>query len=308
MKKINLFTYIVFFAFILFYWFMKKSGNTIDSHSYLMVMVIVLFLLYIIRVILRFKRIKGYQDPYERIADLDEAKDNKEQAPIYTLDDARKEEKSVLVKRGILIIIMFLGIIGIRYGGRVLIADMMLDGFDTTEELFADIDRKREFRATWAEYRKEEMANGGPKYRVEDVFASTLRPDHWDDFFVLTTLPEDFYYKDREISWHEPGDHVITEIFYDYSTNTEYFYFVQAADFDYNKGHLPYNIKKEEGTFYKEEKGTRNQIIWFYEDIVLYLEGNISMDELEKVAQNAVNYNELSYDYSAIEGIVGQYE
>ena len=52
MKKINLFTYIVFFAFILFYWFMKKSGNTIDSHSYLMIMVIVLFLLYIVRLAL----------------------------------------------------------------------------------------------------------------------------------------------------------------------------------------------------------------------------------------------------------------
>lgn len=308
MKKLNLFTYIVFFAFILFYWFMKKTGNTIDSHSYLMVMVIVLFLLYIVRVILRFKRIKGYQDPYERAPDLDEAKDNEETEPIYTLHDAKKEEKSVLVKRGILIIIMFIGIIAIRYGGRVLIADMILDGFDTTEELFAEIDRKQEFRATWEEYRKEEMANGGPTYRIEDIFASTLKPDHWKDFFVLTDLPENFYYKDNEYSWHEPGDHVVTEIFYDYETNTDFFYFVQAADFDYNKGHLPPDIKKEEGTLYKEEKGVRNQIIWFYGDITLYLEGNISMEELEKAAKNAVNYNELSYDYSAIEGIAGIYE
>lgn len=227
---------------------------------------------------------------------------------IYTLHDAKKEEKSVLVKRGILIIIMFIGIIAIRYGGRVLIADMILDGFDTTEELFAEIDRKQEFRATWEEYRKEEMANGGPTYRIEDIFASTLKPDHWKDFFVLTDLPENFYYKDNEYSWHEPGDHVVTEIFYDYETNTDFFYFVQAADFDYNKGHLPPDIKKEEGTLYKEEKGVRNQIIWFYGDITLYLEGNISMEELEKAAKNAVNYNELSYDYSAIEGIAGIYE
>ena len=308
MKKINLFTYIVFFAFILFYWFMKKSGNTIDSHSYLMIMVIVLFLLYIVRVILRFKRIKGYQDPYERTDNYDEKIGENEQEAIYTLDDDQQPKKKVSAKKVLLIVIAVLGIVGIRYGIRLLLTDIMLDTINSTNELFAESDRKREFRATWEEYRKEEMANGGPKYRVEDVFASTLRPDHWQDFFVLTALPDDFYFKDREISWHEPGDHVITEIFYDYSTNTEFFYFVQAADFDYNKGHLPYDIKKEEGTFYKEEKGTRNQIIWFYDDIVLYLEGNISMEELEKVAKNAVNYNEVSYDYSAIEGIVGQYE
>lgn len=305
MRKINLFTYIVFFAFVLFYWFMKKSGTSIDSHDYLMVMVIVLFLLYIVRVILRFKRIRDHQNPYERSYDNDETITKEETAPVYTLDDAKKMEKSVIVKRSIFIIIAFIGIIGFRYASRVFIADMMLDGFDTAEELFADIDRKQEFRATWEEYRKEEMANGGPKYRVEDVFASTLKPDHWEDFFVLTTLPEDFYYKDREISWHEPGDHVITEIFYDYETNTDFFYFVQAVDFDYNKGHLPHDIKKEEGTFYKEEKGVRNQIIWFYDDIVLYLEGNIAMDELEKVAQGAVNYNTLDYDYSAIEEVAG---
>lgn len=308
MKKINIFTYIVFFAFVLFYWFMKKSGNSIDSHNYLMVMVIVLFLLYIIRVILRFKRIKDYQDPYERPADHDESTDKKETAPVYTLDEAKKEEKSVLVKRGIFILIAMFGLIGFKYASRVFIADMMLDGFDTTEELFADIDRKREFRATWEEYRKEEMANGGPTYQVEDVFANTMKPDHWKDFLVLTTLPDNFYYKDNGHSWRSPGDHIVTQIFYDYDTNTDFIYFVQSADYDYNSGHLPDGIKKKEGKFYKEEKGTRNQIIWFYHDITLYLEGNISMEELEKVAKSAANYNTLNYDYSAIEGIAGKYE
>ena len=308
MKKINLFTYIVFFAFVLFYWFMKKSGNTIDSHNYLMIMVIVLFLLYIARMVLRFKRIKGYQKPYERTDHYDEKAGETEQEAIYTLDDEQQPKKKVSVKKVMLIVIALLGIVGIRYGIRLLLTDIMLDTINSTNEFFAESDRKREFRATWEEYRKEEMANGGSTYRVEDVFASTLKPDHWKDFFVLTDLPAGFYYKDNEYSWHKPGDHVVTEIFYDYETNTDFFYFVQAADFDYNKGHLPPDIKKEEGTFYKEEKGVRNQIIWFYGDITLYLEGNVPMEELEEVAKSAVNYNELSYDYSDIEEIAGKYE
>ena len=111
MKKINLFTYIVFFAFVLFYWFMKKSGNTIDSHSYLMIMVIVLFLLYIVRVILRFKRIKGYQDPYERTGNYDEKIGENEQATVYTLDDEQQSKKKVSVKKVMLIVIALLGIV-----------------------------------------------------------------------------------------------------------------------------------------------------------------------------------------------------
>ena len=40
---------------------------------------------------------------------------------------------------------------------------------------------------------------------------------------------------------------------------------------------------------------------WFYEDLTLYLEGNIPMEELEALANDAVNYDEMHYDYSAIE-------
>lgn len=311
MKRINLFTYIVFLGFVLFYWFLKKSGNDIDTFNYLMIMVIVLFLLYIIRVILRLKRISDNHDPYERTYDNDETECTeipKEVSASNPLEEKKAMDKKILVKRGIFIMIAMIGIIGIRHTSRVFIADMLLDGFDSTEELFAEMDRKREFRATWEEYRKEEMANGGPTYLVEDIFATTLRPDHWDDFLVLTDLPEEFYYKDRVIQSSDPGDWTITEIFYDYGTNTEFIYFVQSADYDYNKGHLPDGIKKEEGILYKEEKGSRNQIIWFYEDITLYIEGNISMDELEKVALSSVNYNELQYDYSAIEDVAGKYE
>lgn len=104
------------------------------------------------------------------------------------------------------------------------------------------------------------------------------------------------------------GDHIITEVFYDLETESEFFYFVQSADYDYNKGHVPDGMRKKEGQFYQEDKGARNQIIWFYDDLTLYLEGNLPMDVLEQIAKSAVNYNTLQYDYSAIEGATGIYE
>ena len=308
MKKLNLLTWATFFVFVLVYWGIKKAGYGIDSHTYLMVMVFVLFLLYVIRKIFLFKKINDTQDPYERTYDCDDTIGNEETAPINPLDEMKKTDKKNEVKRAVFIIIVFVALIGLKYGSRVMIADMLLDGFDTTEEFFADVDRKREFREAWDEYRKEEMAKGGPAYLVEDVFASTLKPDHWKDFFVLTAVPDGFYYRDRYMQSSSPGDHIITEVFYDLETEMEFFYFVQSADYDYNKGHVPDGVKKKEGQFYREEKGTRNQIIWFYEDLTLYLEGSLPMDELEQIAKSAVNYNTLQYDYSAIEETMGVYE
>lgn len=308
MKKLNLLTYGVFFVFVLAYWCIKKAGYGIDSHTYLMVMVFVLFLLYVIRKIFLFKKINDAQDPYERTYTCDDTTEKETTVPNNPLDEMKKTDKKIEVKRAVFIIIVFVALIGLKYGSRVMIADMLLDGFDTTEEFFVDVDRKREFRAVWDEYRKEEMANGGPTYLAEDVFASILKPSHWKDFFVLTDVPDGFYYRDRYMQSSSRGDHIITEVFYDLETETEFFYFVQSADYDYNKGHVPDGVKKKEGQFYREEKGTRNQIIWFYDDLTLYLEGNLPLDELEQIAKSAVNYDTLSYDYSAIEETMGVYE
>lgn len=215
-------------------------------------------------------------------------------------------------KKSILYIIL-LGILGVsllrsgfRVAGRIAVSDLMLDGFDTTEGFFADIDRQRAFEAEWEVYRKEERANGGPTYLPEDMFAPTRKIAHWKEYFVLTYVPEGFYYKDSGLEGKSPGDYILTEIFYDFPTETQFVYFVQSADYDYNKGHLPNGIKKEEGKLYKEEKGKRNQVIWFHGDLTLYLEGNIPLKELEKMALQAVNYDQLQYDYGAIEDAVAE--
>ena len=308
MKKWNLLTWAIFFIFVLVHWGVKKAGYGIDSNTYLMVMVFVLFILYVIREILLFQKIRDMQDPYERKYENEDTAEKTEPVPTSPLEEKRKADKIFYAKKGLFVIIAFIMMIGFKHGSSRLLADMMLDGFDSTEELFADIDRKREFRAAWEEYRKEEMAKGGPTYLVEDVFASTLKPDHWKDFFVLTTVPDGFYYRDNHWQSSSPGDSTITEIFYDLETETEFLYFVQSADYDYNKGHVPDGVKKKEGQFYTEEKGTRNQVIWFYEDLTLYLEGNLPMNELEQIAKSAVNYDTLSYDYSAIEEAMGTYE
>ncbi|MBQ3568010.1 MAG: hypothetical protein IJA25_03675 [Anaerotignum sp.] len=308
MRKWNLLTYAIFFVFVAVYWAIRKTGAEIDSRMYLMVMIFVLFLLYVIRKIVLFQKIHDIQDPYERSYDHEDTVEHTEPVPTSPIEDMRKEDKKLSAKKGLFVILAFVMMIGFRYGSELFLKDMLLDGFDTTEEFFAEVERKQEFRQTWEEYRKEEMKNGGPAYLPEDVFAATLRPDHWDDFFVLTDIPEGFYYRDRYMQSSSPGDYIITEVFYDLETETEFFYFVQSADYDYNKGHVPDGVKKKEGQFYTEEKGARNQIIWFYNDLTLYLEGSLPVDELQQIAESAVNYNTLSYDYSAIEEMAGTYE
>lgn len=307
MRKWKVLIWALFFVFVLINWTMKKMGYPVDSNTYLMVMVVVLFLFFVIRKILLIRKTRAMEDPYERKYDNDETTEA-DPVPTSPLEEMRKEEKKLSAKKGLFVILAFVMMVGFRYGSGRLLKDMMLDGFDTTEEFFAEVDRKREFREAWDEYRKEEMAKGGETYLPEDVFATTLRPDHWKDFLVLTAVPEGFYYKDMHMQSSSPGDYTITEIFYDLETETEFFYFVQSADYDYNKGHVPDGVKKKAGQFYTEEKGTRNQVIWFYEDLTLYLEGNLPVDELEQIAQNAVNYDTLSYDYGAIEETAGIYE
>lgn len=307
MKHLNLITYIIFAGMLLVFWGLNKAQIAFDHQKYFIVLLFVLFLLAILRFVARMKRGTSV-DPYERTTP---DAFGKEKNDAVELDLERKDEirgSKAKGKRLILAVLVFVIFIGFRIARRELISNVLLDGFDTTEELFADIDRRQEFRAVWDEYRKEEMANGGPTYLVEDIFAETLRPDHWKEFFVLTYVPDGFYYKDRRIQSKSPGNWTFTEIFYDFPTETQFVYFVQSADYDYNDAHVPDGIKKEEGKLYKEEKGNRNQIIWFHGDLTLYVEGNISMDELEKIASQAVNYDELQYDYSAIEDVAGKYE
>lgn len=311
MKNLNSITYIIFAGILVVFWGLHKAHIAVDHQKYLIIVLFVLCLLAILRFAARYKR-RTSIDPYERATPdaLREANSDAEE-----LDSERKDGmrgNKTKGKQVILAVLVFVILIGFRIARRELISsvlsNVLLDGFDTTEEFFADIDRKRDFRAAWDEYRKEEMANGGPTYLVEDVFAQTGKPDHWKDYFVLTYVPDGFYYKDHGMQSKSPGDYTLTEIFYDLPTETQFVYFVQSADYDYNDAHVPDGIKKEEGKLYKEEKGSRNQIIWFYGDLTLYVEGNISMDELEKIALHAVNYDELQYDYSAIEGVAGQYE
>lgn len=307
MKHLNAITYIIFAGMLLVFWGLNKAQIAFDHQKYFIVLLFVLFLLAILRFVARMKRGTSV-DPYERTTP---DAFGKEKNDAVELDLERKDEirgSKAKGKRLILAILVFVIFIGFRIARRELISNVLLDGFDTTEELFADIDRRQEFRAAWDEYRKEEMANGGPTYLVEDIFAETRKPDHWKEFFVLTYVPAGFYYKDSGIQFKSPGNWTFTEIFYDFPTETQFVYFVQSADYDYNDAHVPDGIKKEEGKLYKEEKGNRNQIIWFHGDLTLYVEGNISMDELEKIASQAVNYDELQYDYSAIEDVAGKYE
>ncbi len=172
---------------------------------------------------------------------------------------------------------------------------------ESPEEVRARAEEMRTLQENWEAYREEEKKNGGPLYRPEDLFPQIMKPDHWEDFFVLASVPEGFYYKDREIHSKVPGDWTITYTFHDADIEEKFFFLTQSADYDYNKGRLPEGVKKKEGEFFAEKDGTRNIVYWFYNDITVYLEGNLPMGQLEALAKEAVHIDDIFLDYGAVE-------
>ena len=149
MRKLNVLIWAIFFIFILINWVIKKMGYPVDSNTYLMVMVFVLFILYVIKKILLFRKIRDMQDPYERKYGNKDTAEKEEPVPTSPLEEKRKADKILSAKKGLFVIIAFIMMIGFRHGSSRLLNDMMLDGFDTTEDFFAEVDRKREFREAW---------------------------------------------------------------------------------------------------------------------------------------------------------------
>jgi len=215
------------------------------------------------------------------------------------------KELKIDAKKAIVFIVALVFIVGYREARKEIISDVFLDPvfekIDTTDEFFAEVEKQQQFREDWRSYREQERADGGPTYRAEDIFAETLKPDHWRNFLVFPSVPEGFYFKDRTIESRDPGDWTITQMYHEMDKEQNFLFYTQSKDKKYNKANLPEGIKKKEGQLFTEVDGNRNKVYWFYDDLTLYLEGNIPMEELKHLANEAVNYDELYYDYSSIE-------
>lgn len=248
---------------------------------------------------------KAYTDNAEDRAENKNEKDNENTVEEESFIRNWFKELKMDVKKAIVFIVALVFIVGYREARKEIISDVFLDPvfekLDTSDEFFAEVEKQKQFREDWRIYREQERVDGGPTYRAEDVFAETLKPDHWRNFLVFTSVPEGFYYKDRTINSRDPGDWTITQMYYEMGSEQDFFFYTQSKDKKYNKTNLPEGIKKKEGQLFTEVDGNRNKVYWFYEDLTLYLEGNILMEELEELANDAVNYDELYYDYSAIE-------
>ena len=114
MKKLNLITWAVFFIFVLGYWIIRKMGYHMDSDTYLMAMVFVLFLLYVIRKIVLFRKIRNMEDPYARGYDDADTAEKAEPVPTSPLEEMRKADKKLSAKKGLFIILAFVMMIGLR--------------------------------------------------------------------------------------------------------------------------------------------------------------------------------------------------
>ena len=213
-------------------------------------------------------------------------------------------ELKIDAKKAIVFIVALVFIVGYREVRKEIVSvalDPVFEKLDTTDEFFAEVEKQQQFREDWRIYREQERADGGPTYRAEDIFAESLKPDHWRNFLVFPSVPEGFYFKDRTIESRDPGDWTITQMYYEMDAEQNFFFYTQSRDKKYNKENLPEGIKKKEGQLITEVQGNRNKVYWFYDDLTLYLEGNIPMEELEQMASHVVNYDELYFDYSAIE-------
>ena len=311
MKNNRSFVPIVLFSLLFLYWVLHRIGIQIDVRMFLIFLIGALIVAEIIRLVVKHNVMDEFGEEECTSEPID--KTTIEYATSETKgeisDDETEKQKwfkkfKTDVKNTAILVFAVILIIGGKAAKRDVISDAidpMLDRFDTSDEFFAEVEKLQQFREDWRTYREQERADGGPTYRAEDVFAETLKPDHWRNFLVFSSVPEGFYYKDRTINSRDPGDWTITQMYYDMDVEQDFFFYTQSRDKKYNKENLPEGVKKKEGQLFTEVDGNRNKVYWFYEDLTLYLEGNIPMEELEELANDAVNYDELYYDYSAIE-------
>lgn len=288
---------------------LKKTIGVFSGKDYAMIVLLALFLFLLGQLLSRGIEyfLRKYQNKIEGKAEGQEASDalEEEKDAFWQEREAEERESKARKRRKevLLVTVILLVGAGIRVGSQMFLEKYLLDGYDSTEELFAEVDQLRQEEAEWETYRREEQAAGGPLYRVEDVFPGRTKPEHWETFYVLTALPEGFYYKDSNWQSRSPGDWTVTQVFAQAEAPEKVLYLVQSQDSVFIESHTPAGLEIEEGRLYQEERGTRNQIFWYQGDSMLCLEGNLPMAALEKMARGAVEYQTVQLDYSAIGGL-----
>lgn len=300
---------ILLLVFVLVLVALRKTTNLFSGNDYILIVLLALALFLLGRLLSRWfgYLLLKYQNKIEGKAEGQKASDAlEEEKDAFWQERETEEQESKTRKRRkevLLVAVILLVGTGIRVGSQAFLEKHLLDGYDSTEELFAEVERMRQEEADWEAYRQEERAAGGPLYRVEDVFPERTKPEHWETFYVLTLLPEGFYYKDNNFQSRSPGDWTVTQIFAQTDAPEKVLYLVQSQDSNFIESHTPKGLETEEGRLYQEERGTRNQIFWYKGDIMLCLEGNLPMTALEEIAQGAVEYQTVQMDYSAIGGL-----
>lgn len=138
------------------------------------------------------------KDFWENRSYLDSAENEAEEMKNEKDSENTAEEESFIrnwfkelkmdLKKVLVIIIALIIMAGFREARREIVSvavDLIFEKQDTTDEFFAEVEKKKQFREDWRNFREQERADGGPTYRAEDVFAETLKPDHWKNFLVF---------------------------------------------------------------------------------------------------------------------------
>lgn len=148
------------------------------------------------------------------------------------------------------------------------------------------------------ERRKEER----PLYLVEDCKPNMFKPERWDDFFVLSSLPEGYILYNLDLEGNYGSEEVaISYIFCELKNSLNVFGEInEASQFKFTQSkykvhYIPIiqtdNIEDiAENTYYYRKWKDENMIYWRNKDMLLCIQGKMMFGFLESMANEIKEY------------------
>ena len=161
-------------------------------------------------------------------------------------------------------------------------------------------------RSRWRAILHEDRETARPFYKVEDLMAEKFKPENWNEFYVLSSIPEGYIVDGLEMSGNGEENVGISYIFYKLKDLTDQngpTYKETKLTFIQSKNEIEYIpiiqphkgiMDVEEGKYYQREWKEDKMIYWRKDELILCIKGDYEFEQLEKIANNVECYNMLN--------------
>lgn len=189
-----------------------------------------------------------------------------------------------------------------KIGITIITTIIFLLPFCIKHELKGTTVKFHEQRGQWLAVINDEREKERPLYLVDDCKPSMFKPIEWDDFFVVSSVPEGYILYNLDLDGNYGQEEVAVSyifsqlddplnVFGKVNKDTQ-FEFTQSK---YEVHYIPI-IQTEnlediaENTYYYRQWKDENMIYWRYKDMLLCVHGKRTFDFLENMVNRVVKY------------------